>query len=535
MKYLKFIQSFLFLSFLVTLSSAAKKPNIVLIYIDDMGWTDVASNKKEFTEPFYETPTIDKLAEEGMTFKYGYANAGNCAPSRAALVSGQYSPRTGVYTVKDSDRGNKKDHKLIPPKNTVVLNPKHVTMAEALKAAGYKTAHMGKWHLGNTPETSPENQGFDINIGGTIAGSPPGGYFGPWRAPGLEGGPKDEYMTDRLTDEAIKFMTTNKSNPFFIFLSHYAVHTPIQAKDEYVKYFQNKAKGDFSKYKKYATYAAMVKILDENIARLLKSLKDLDLEDNTLIVFTSDNGGSVNGTSNAPLRGAKGVLYEGGVREPFIMKWPGRTKPGSVTNVPVIATDLYPTFLDAAGAPAPKDYPLDGESLLPLLDGKPLKRDAIFFYYPVYLPGRNTPSNGIRMGPYKLLEFFEYNMLEVYDIENDLTEKKNIALTNPAVTLRLYNRLEKWRKNIGAKVITEQNPVYSPDPKKVPKPEKIITLEKVKQAAKEMGIDPTNLSLEKKRPSLNKHSMKAPKSNKGLQSGLRATEERDYKGSLNSL
>ena len=447
---------------------AQAKPNIVLYFIDDLGWTDVSFMGSKY----YETPHVDQLSKEGMKFMSAYANAPNCAPSRACLLSGQYGPRHGIYTVGNSDRGKAQFRKLIPTKNTTVLADRFVTIAESLQSAGYVTATMGKWHLG----TDPTTQGFDVNIAGKHWGSPSGGgYHSPYNYPNLVNREKGEYLTDRLGQEACKFIEANKDKPFFLYLTHYAVHTPIQSKPGLkAKYQKKNPVGGH----KNAAYAGMIESMDDSIGAVQATLKRLKLEENTVVIFFSDNGGHGGVTSNAPLRGSKGMLYEGGIREPLVVKWPGVTKPGAVCNEPVIGVDLYPTFLEMAGARRPKNYLLDGLSIAPLLRDATasLKREAIFWHFPCYLQGytprhgpfRTTPAAAIRMGDWKLIEFFEDGKLELYNLKSDLSEKNNLAQKMPAKTKELHAAMLKWRKSVKAPVPTEKNPLY--DPKAVFKP-----------------------------------------------------------------
>ena len=453
---------------LATITSAAKPPNIVLYFIDDLGWTDVSFMGSKY----YETPHVDRLAREGMKFMSAYSNAPNCAPSRACLMSGQYGPRHGVFTVANSDRGKAAFRKLIPIKNKTVLADKFVTIAESLKAAGYVTATMGKWHLGEDPTT----QGFDVNIAGKQWGGPSGGgYHSPYNYPNLVNRKKGEYLTDRLGTEACKFIEANKEKPFFLYLTHYAVHTPIQGKvDLTAKYKKKKPVGGHNN----PAYAAMVESMDDSIGAVQATLKRLKLDDNTIVVFFADNGGHGGVTSNAPLRGSKGMLYEGGIREPLAIKWPGVTKPGSTCHEPVIAVDFYPTLLEIAGAKRPKNYQLDGVSLAPLLRdaSASLGRDALHWHFPCYLQGytprhgpfRTTPAAAIRMGDWKLIEFFEDGKLELYNVKNDLSEKTDLAKKMPVKTKELHTAMLKWRKATNAPVPTEKNPLY--DPKAVLKP-----------------------------------------------------------------
>ena len=447
---------------------AQAKPNIVLYFIDDLGWTDVSFMGSKY----YETPHVDQLSKEGMKFMSAYANAPNCAPSRACLLSGQYGPRHGIYTVGNSDRGKAQFRKLIPTKNTTVLADRFVTIAESLQSAGYVTATMGKWHLG----TDPTTQGFDVNIAGKHWGSPSGGgYHSPYNYPNLVNREKGEYLTDRLGEEACKFIEANKDKPFFLYLTHYAVHTPIQSKPGLkAKYQKKNPVGGH----KNAAYAGMIESMDDSIGAVQATLKRLKLEENTVVIFFSDNGGHGGVTSNAPLRGSKGMLYEGGIREPLVVKWPGVTKPGAVCNEPVIGVDLYPTFLEMAGARRPKNYQLDGLSIAQLLRDSTasLDRKALHWHFPCYLQGyttrhgpfRTTPAAAIRMGDWKLIEFFEDGKLELYNLKNDLSEKNNLAQKMPAKTKELHAAMLKWRKSVKAPVPTEKNPLY--DPKAVFKP-----------------------------------------------------------------
>ena len=448
----------------------ARKPNILFILVDDMGWRDVGF----MGSTYYETPNIDRLASQGIVFTNAYANGPNCAPTRACLMSGQYSPRHGVYTVGNSDRGSAKHRKLIPIKNTTTLRKDIVTLAEALKPAGYISASMGKWHLGSPPEAGPIGQGFDVNVAGNASGSPRGGYFSPYRNPQLPNGPEGEYLTDRLTEEAVKFIEANKDRHWFLYLPHYAVHTPIQAKKALTaKYAAKKPSGGQGNPK----YAAMIESVDQGVGRLLSTLDRLGIADDTIVIFYSDNGG-VGGyracgviggeiTSNAPLKGGKGMLYEGGIREPCAIRWPRRVKPGKC-HVPIITTDFYPTLLEIAGA-KPPDQPLDGESIVPLLTGKgTLKRDAIYWHFPCYLQGgggtwRTTPGSVIRMGDWKLIEFFEDGRLELYNLKDDIGETANLVEKMPGKARELHQRLIAWRKRLNAPVPTEPNPQYDPN------------------------------------------------------------------------
>lgn len=444
-----------------SVSHAAEKPNIVFFFIDDMGWTDLGFMGSEY----YESPNIDRLASEGMVFKSAYANAPNCAPSRACLMSGKYGPRHGIYTVGDPVRGNHKRRRLEPTANKTVLADEFVTVAEALKTNGYTTASMGKWHLGSDPTT----QGFDVNIAGKEWGSPSGGgYHSPYKYPNLNQSEKGEYLTDRLTKEAVEFIEENKERPFFLYLTHYAVHTPIQARDELIAKYRAKPK---TKHHKNAKYAAMIESVDHSVRDVLAALKRHALTEKTLVIFFSDNGGHSGPTSNHPLRGAKGMLYEGGIREPLIVKWPGVTQAGSTCDEPVIGIDFYPTLLDVTKTQKPDGYELDGLSITPLLKDPTAKlnREAIYWHFPCYLQGkgdpgggpfRTTPAGAIRMGDWKLIEWFETGRLELYNLANDIGETNELSKSNPEKLAQLHAAMKQWRADVNAPIPTTRNPRY---------------------------------------------------------------------------
>ncbi len=446
----------------------AKRPNIVLIFADDLGWKDVGYQGSDY----YETPNIDRLAKQGTVFSAGYAGAGNCQPSRACLMSGQYSPRHGVYAVGSTDRGPKAEMRLKPIPNTNGLALDNFTIAEALKAAGYTTGIFGKWHLNEKPGGEPGKQGFD-----TVFQSFPG-----WK-PNEAENPKGIYS---LTKAAGEFMEKNKDRPFFVYLPHYAIHTGLQSLPATLAKFKAKPAG---KQHSDPVYAGCLYDMDAGVGMLMKKLADLGLEDNTLVVFTSDNGGTQK-SSQEPLRGNKGSYYEGGIREPFIVRWPGKTAPGTRCDVPVISQDLYPTFLAAAGAPVPKDKVLDGESIASLLDGKgALKRESIYWHFPGYLDNpvirgreldvrtgfRSRPVSVIHKGDWKLHFFHEEWVLdggreklatnravELYNLKDDLGEHKDLANSNTAKRDELLDELLAWHKTTNAKIATEPNPDYKP-------------------------------------------------------------------------
>ena len=430
-------------------SPEAAKPNIVLFYIDDLGWKDVGFNGSIY----YETPNIDAMAEAGVIFTDAYANAPNCAPSRASLMTGLYPPRHKIYTVGSAARGKEENRKMIPVENQVTLDLEYVTLAEGLQSAGYTTGHFGKWHLGDVGYF-PENQGFDVNAGGHHRGSPPGGHFSPYKNPTLSDGPEGEYLTDRLTDEALTFIEDAGAAPFFVYLTHYAVHTPIQGKESLVQKYEEKSPDGGQQN---ATYAAMMESVDESVGRVLEKIEALGKSDNTLVIFYADNGGAIQATSNEPLRGYKGMMYEGGIRVPLAMKWPNQIPAGGIDNTPVIGLDLYPTFADLAGFELPAVQ--DGVSLQPLMrDTGSLEERNLYWHFPAYLekagpmtePWRTTPVAGIRRGDYKLIEFFEDGRLELYNLREDMSETTNLADQQPEKVTELHDMMLAWRDMVGA-------------------------------------------------------------------------------------
>ncbi len=435
---------------------AAEKPNVVFILADDLGWTDLGCQGSRY----YETPNIDRLAAQGVRFTSGYTGGPNCQPTRAALMSGQYSPRTGVYTVGSIDRFDWKSRPLRPVDNVEKLPLEVVTLGQAMKRAGYKTALFGKWHLGQDPQHHPLARGFDEAV------TSMGRHFDFATQPKVEY-PKGTYLADYLTDRAVDFLTRHKGEPFFLCLHHFAVHAPLQGKPELIEKFQPKpAAGGH----KNPTYAAMIASLDESVGRVLKALDELKLAENTLVVFTSDNGG-VGGyaregieardiTDNAPLRSGKGSLYEGGVRVPYIFRWPGKIKPGTTSDEPITSVDLYPTLLELTGAKPGPGQVLDGVSYLPTLTGGKRDRGPLFWHFPGYLGSgggtwRTTPAGSVRAGDWKLIEFFEGGRLELYNLKDDLGEKANLAAKMPEKAKELHAKLVEWRKQVGAKMPTK--------------------------------------------------------------------------------
>jgi arylsulfatase A-like enzyme len=434
---------------LASAAEGGRKPNIVFILIDDMGQRDVGC----YGSKIHETPNVDRLAREGMLFTDGYAACPVCSPTRASIMTGKYPARLHLT---DWIAGHVKPKaRLKIPDWTKYLPLEETTIAEGLKKLGYVTASIGKWHLGGEGYL-PEAQGFDVNIGGDNHGQPPS-YFSPYKL-SFKDGPAGEYLTDRLGDEALRFIENNKDKPFFLYFPNYAVHTPLQAKkDIAAKYLEKKLpeKGQNS-----ATYAAMVQSVDENIGRIMKKLEELGIADNTIVFFMSDNGGLEAVTSNAPLRAGKGTLYEGGVREPWIVKWPGIVKPGSRCSFPVTSTDFFPTIMEMAGAASDQGRTPDGLSIVPLLKGTGgIQRDAIYWHYPHY--HITNPGGAIRCGDFKLIEYYEDGKLELYDLKNDLSEKTDLAAKMPEKAAELRGKLDAWRKAVGAQMPTP-NPDYDP-------------------------------------------------------------------------
>lgn len=447
-------------------SSRADTPNVVFIYIDDLGYSDVGF----LGARHYRTPHIDQLASEGMIFSNAYAAAPNCAPSRACLMSGQYTPRHGVYTVSNSDRGKAEFRKLIPVKNSTVLPAERVTVGELFQSTGYQTGYFGKWHLGSPGSTGPSEQGFDVNVGGNTTGTPRGGHFSPYKNPQLSDPDQKEYLTDRLGDEAVRFIRKHRDQPFLVFLSHYAVHTPVQAKPEMVDTYREAA----GTHGFNAKYAAMVESVDDSVGRIMRELKTLDLDRKTMVIFYSDNGGHGKITSCAPLRGSKGMCYEGGIRVPLAIRWVDNIAADSRCDVPVHGVDFFATFQTMLDADVPGDQPMDGTDLLPLCRGESdtLER-SLFWHFPAYLQGKDysgapdkhfraRPFGIVRDGDWKLIEHFEDNRFELFNLAEDIGETTDVAEQHPDVTRRLASQLKNWRIKTDAPVPTERNPKYRP-------------------------------------------------------------------------
>ena len=435
-------------------------PNIVFVLVDDLGWTDVNPYSLQPNQ-YYETPNVTRLAGQGMAFTNAYTNAANCAPTRAALMSGQYYPVQPIYTVNSGARGKAKNREVIPAENETTLPLEKVTLAERLDSAGYATAFMGKWHLGAPPDAGPKQQGFDVNVGGTATGNPSweGGYFRPNNNPEIDDAPEGAYMTDYLFEKATDFIHQHRDDPFYLQLSPYSVHTPLQAPEDRVRPFEQKTPiGGHNN----PTYGAMVKSVDRGVGRIMETLDTLGLAENTLLVFYSDNGGlggyksiglQENGiTDNAPLKGGKGSFYEGGIRVPLIVRWPGVVRPGTTSDEPVTSIDMYPTLLEATGVAPREGYPLSGASFVPVLKnaGASLERDPLYWHFPGYLqaygPGtwRTTPVSVIRSGPWKLMKSYEGNRVELYNLAKDLGETNDLADERPEKREQLLNQLNGW-------------------------------------------------------------------------------------------
>lgn len=448
------------LSFQPASAATAEKPNIIFILADDLGYTDVAA----FGSKYYETPNIDKLAAQGMKLT-SHHHCQNCQPTRAALMTGQYGPRTGVYTVGGIGRFGWETRPLRPVDNVDKLPLEKKTVAQSLKGAGYATGLFGKWHLGEDAEHHPGARGFDEAIVSM------GRHFDFKTSPKVEV-PQGAYLADFLTDKAVDFIQRHKDAPFFLYLPHFGVHSPHQAKADLIARFKDKAPAGGHHD---PAYAAMIASVDESVGRVMTTLDELKLADNTVLIFASDNGGvggyereGIKGgdiTDNAPLRSGKGSLYEGGTRVPFVVRWPGVTKPGSTCETPTIHVDLFPTFAEVGKAPAPEGQPLDGESLVPLFrdPAARLKREAIYQHFPGYLGAgagtwRTTPVGLVQAGEWKLMEFFEDGRLELYNLKQDIGEQKNLAAEMPDKVKELHAKMVAWRESVKAPMPTPNTP-----------------------------------------------------------------------------
>ena len=468
MKHLK-IAFFLLLS--LKLSAQNQKPNIVFLLVDDLGYGDFGC----YGAKFYETPNIDKLAQKGMKFTNAYSACTVCSPSRAAILTGQYPARTKLT---DWIAGHKHPYaKLSVPDWNMKIDHTQVVLPEALKEAGYSTAFLGKWHLmpegqADFDQHYPTSHGFDVNIGGREWGAPkgPGKYFSPFDMPNLSDGQPGDFLTDKLTDAAIGILdTVKKDKPFLLYFSYYTLHGPIMAPPYLIEKYTQKAKGFANTKKEFLNpaRAGMVEKLDDSIGRLMHKLEEMGIAENTIIILTGDNGGDYDETT-AGLRDFKGFSHEGGTREPLLVMWPGKIKPGSICEEKVIGTDFYPTLLDMANLPLRPKQHIDGVSLKPLLTGKTknLSRQDLFWHYPHY--HRTNPYGAVRSKDWKLIEFFEDEKLELYNLKTDPFETTNLASSNPKKAAELLKKLKTWQLSVGAQMMTP-NPNYDPEKEKLMK------------------------------------------------------------------
>ncbi len=457
-------------------SAAEQRPNFVFILADDLGIHDLSVQGSSF----YQSPNIDRIADEGMRFTQGYAACQVCSPSRAAIMTGKYTPRVGITDYIGASAGTawKRNTKLLPALYAHNLPHSETTIAEALKAAGYQTFFAGKWHLGSKGSW-PTDHGFDINVGGWRAGSPVGGYFSPYRNPALPNGPAGESLPIRLARETAKFIDQHHDKPFFAYLAFYSVHAPIQTTPKkWAKYRKRAAAHPHHgprfiidrtlpvrQVQDNPIYGGMIESMDQAVGIVLDKLDALGLSKNTVVIFTSDNGGVSSGdaysTCNLPLRGGKGRQWEGGIREPFFIKAPGVAKPGSTCNVPVIGTDFYPTILELAGLPLNPEQHKDGVSLVPLLKGGKIPARDLFWHYPHYGNQGGEPSSIIRSGDWKLIHYWEDGRDELYNVVTDIGEQHDVLKDHPEIAAALRKKLDRWLVEVGAKFPTK-NPNYNP-------------------------------------------------------------------------
>ena len=457
----------------------AKKPNVLFILIDDMGAHDLSNEGSEF----YESPNVDRIANEGMKFTRGYATCQVCSPSRASILTGKYPTNHGITTwIGDATgeawgkRGRHDSH--FPPEYERNLRASEITLAEAMKDAGYKTFFAGKWHLGSEGSW-PTDHGFEINRGGWDVGSPRGGFFSPWQNPNLESGPAGESLTLRLGQETADFIEAHKDRPFLAYLSFYTVHGPIQTTRALWKKYRDKAEQagladerflfdrrlNVRQVQDCPIYAGMIELMDDAIGTVLAKLDEHGLDQNTIVCFTSDNGGVSSGdayaTSNLPLRGGKGRQWEGGIREPFYLKAPGITKPGSTCATPVSGIDWYPTLLDLCGIEPPKEQAVDGVSLVPLLKSGEIEDRPLYWHYPHYGNQGGEPSSIIMEGDWKLIHYHEDGRNELYDLSSDPGERNDLLAKETKRSRRMVRKLDSWLKETKATFPTE-NPDFDP-------------------------------------------------------------------------
>ena len=467
--------------------AATRPPNVVFFLADDLGAMDVGANNPA---SFYETPHLDRLAASGLRFTAGYAANPVCSPTRYSLLTGRYPTRAGITDWLVGTR----EGRFRPAALADRMPLEERTLAEALREAGYRTFFAGKWHLGLSAECWPEAQGFEVNKGGWSAGGPYGGrqYFSPYGNPRLEDGPDGEHLPDRLATEAVRFIESHRDEPFLVYLSFYSVHTPLMGRPDLVAKYEAKVKrlglqDAFAPEEQvwpgaeprlvrtvqsHAVYAAMVEAMDEAVGKVLDRLAALGLDGNTIVVFTSDNGGLATSegspTSNLPFRGGKGWLYEGGIREPFLIRAPGVTRPGATSDVPALSTDFYPTLLDLLGLPSRPAQHRDGVSLGPVLrGGRALARDALFWHYPHYSNQGGFPGGAVRQGRWKLIERYEGGRVQLFDLVADPGERHDLAASEPVRVRDLRARLHAWYRDVGARFLEPKDggpPPWRPEP-----------------------------------------------------------------------
>jgi arylsulfatase A-like enzyme len=449
--------------------TVSARPNFVFFLVDDLGWADVGCNGSTF----YETPNIDALAASGINFKHGYAACPVCSPTRASILTGRHPvvlEITDWIPGDDANRVKNGRFQHIDDRNSLDLST--TTVAELLKQAGYQNFFAGKWHLGGEGSL-PTDHGFDFNLGGCDKGQPPGGYYAPWNNPYLKANFDGEYLDERLTDESIKFLDSRDPNkPFLLYLSFYNVHTPITPYKKRYPEFLEKASKQFTDIsppvaehfgrsrnrQDNAEYASMIAAVDDSVGRVLKRLDELQLAENTVVIFTSDNGGlctlaQPGPTANLPLRSGKGWLYEGGIRVPFVMRLPGVTAANQVSQTPVTSMDFLPTILELAGITPPSEIEFDGTNLVPALRESTTRIDRkLYWHYPHYHGSTWRPGAAIRDGRWKLIEFYEWDQFELYDLENDPGERNDVAMTRREISIRLRAELASWQKQVRAKM-----------------------------------------------------------------------------------
>lgn len=456
------VNSFLLLASLAVIPSAVHaSPNLVFILVDDLGWSDLGV----YGSDLHETPRIDEFAAGAVRFTNAYSASPVCTPTRASILTGKHPARLRMTVWREAAKNPPLRRKLLPPVTSDSLPHEEVTLAEVLREAGYVTAHVGKWHLG-TAEYYPQTQGFDYNVGGTLWGAPQTFFFpysgsrpfsGLRYVPHLGGGEKGEYLTDRLTTEAIRILRSQRGGPFFLHLAYHTVHTPIEGKPAVAERYRSRIRGGMKHRNPHL--AAMVHSLDENVGRVLDALDELGIADETVVFLTSDNGGYVNRhndlqvTDNSPLRSGKGSLYEGGIRVPAMVRWPGVTMPGTVQDTPVSSVDYYRTILSIAGLDGDRDHNrnVDGVDLVPLLrDGANVPdRAALFFHYPHYY-ATTSPVSAVRVGDWKLLRYYEDARVELYDLAEDIGERRDRSSDRPGIAAAMLERLETWLSRVDA-------------------------------------------------------------------------------------